>query len=98
MFRPTCGDSSLCAFIFRTQGCGCAKHPAFPAPSPRKRSRLSRPRGAMLEAKTRAESAAGTKTCDNQPGNCPTRIVGRRDVRVSAIALIEPPRIQLQKG
>src|SRR5690242_10485011 len=33
MFRPTCGDLSLCAFIFRTQGCGCAKHPAFPAPS-----------------------------------------------------------------
>jgi hypothetical protein len=23
----------LCAFYFRTQGCGCGQHPAFPAPS-----------------------------------------------------------------
>jgi hypothetical protein len=32
-FRLTCGDLSLCAFIFRTQGCGCGERPAFPAPS-----------------------------------------------------------------
>jgi len=28
----TCGDDS-CAFYLCTRGCGCAKHPAFPAPS-----------------------------------------------------------------
>ncbi len=33
MFRRTCGDYACVLSHFRTQGCGCAKHPAFPAPS-----------------------------------------------------------------
>src|SRR5579872_5977346 len=32
-FWRTCGDLSSCPFFIRTRGCGCAKHPAFPAPS-----------------------------------------------------------------
>jgi hypothetical protein len=61
--------TTLVCFCFYTRGYGCAKHPAFPAPSPRKRSRLSRPRGTILEAKTRAGPAAGMKICDHQPVN-----------------------------
>jgi hypothetical protein len=33
MFRRTCGDYARVLFCFYTRGYGCAKHPAFPAPS-----------------------------------------------------------------
>jgi len=31
--RRTCGDDARVLFQFRTRGCGCVAHPAFPAPS-----------------------------------------------------------------
>jgi hypothetical protein len=45
--------TNACAFYQRTRGCGCAKHPAFPAPSivPR-----------VMTGTTRANHAAGVRT------------------------------------
>src|SRR6266404_5821646 len=31
--RCTCGDYARVLYLFRTRGCGCIGHPAFPAPS-----------------------------------------------------------------
>src|SRR5260370_14949109 len=33
LLRCTCGDYARVLCLFRTRGCGCIGHPAFPAPS-----------------------------------------------------------------
>src|SRR6266566_1867828 len=33
LLRCTCGDYARVLISFRTRGCGCSWHPAFPAPS-----------------------------------------------------------------
>src|SRR6202158_1522166 len=33
LLRCTCGDYARVLISFRTRGCGCIGHPAFPAPS-----------------------------------------------------------------
>jgi hypothetical protein len=47
--------TNSCPTFFRTRGCGCVKHPAFPAPSVFG--------GALISGKARAKQAARTRRC-----------------------------------
>jgi hypothetical protein len=70
--KPECFGGPVvtnsCAFLLCTRGCGCAKHPAFPAPSVFE---------GHASCATRANLAAGMRTCALE--NCAAAMAPRND-------------------
>jgi len=62
----------LCAFTFRTQGCGRVERPAFPAPSSRKRLAFVAISRDVVLPNSGVSCIARTKRCDlsDPPCNC----------------------------
>src|SRR6266403_6307885 len=71
LFRCTCGDYARVLYLFRTRGCGCIGHPAFPAPSVL--------RGANGSCKTSGASRRGNAESHlkPEPRHCEERLVRR---------------------